>query len=48
MGDQTLQNNKNNRGKNNKKELLLKLRTIWLRGLDSNQRPSGYTLSVLS
>jgi hypothetical protein len=39
MSDQTFKNNKNNRGKKAKKELEKLLRTIWLRGLDSNQRP---------
>jgi hypothetical protein len=41
MGDQTFKNDKNNRGKKTKKELEMLLRSVWLRGLDSNQRPSG-------
>ena len=38
MSDQTTKNDPDNRGRD---ELLERLRSIWLRGLDSNQRPSG-------
>ena|GEM_PF-5853433 len=38
MNNQTIKNDPNNRGRDELDELL---RSIWLRGLDSNQRPSG-------
>ena len=41
MNNQTNENDPNNRGRDVLDE---QLRSIWLRGLDSNQRPSGYTL----
>ena len=41
MSNQTLQNDENNRGENKKNKPQNELRSIWLRGLDSNQRPSG-------
>lgn len=40
MNNQTIKNDPYNRGRDELDELL---RSIWLRGLDSNQRPSGYT-----
>jgi hypothetical protein len=38
MKNITTKNDPENRGRN---ELVERLRSIWLRGLDSNQRPSG-------
>jgi hypothetical protein len=45
MNNQTNKNDPINRGRDELDELV---RSIWLRGLDSNQRPSGYTYSLLS
>ena len=39
MTFQTLQNDKNNRDEKLNEGLKKALRSIWLRGLDSNQRP---------
>lgn len=43
MTFQTLQNDKNNRDEKLNEGLKKALRSIWLRGLVSNQRPSAYT-----
>lgn len=43
MSNQTIKKDPNNKGRS---ELERALRSIWLRGLDSNQRPSGYTLFI--
>jgi hypothetical protein len=48
MSFQTVQNDDNNRGQESKKALESALTAIWLRGLDSNQRPSGYTYPIFS
>jgi len=45
MSNQTTKNDPDNR---DHEELVERLRTIWLRGLDSNQRPNGYTYSLFS
>ena len=41
MTFQTLQKDKNNRYENLNNGLKKALRSIWLRGLDSNQRPNA-------
>ena len=41
MSFQTVQNDDDNKGQKSKKALESALTAIWLRGLDSNQRPSG-------
>ncbi len=38
MSNQTIKNDPDNKGRDKLDE---QLRSIWLRGLDSNQRPSG-------
>ena len=47
MTFQTLQKDKNNRDEKLNEGLKKALRSIWLRGLVSNQRPSAYTLPTI-
>ena len=48
MTFQTLQKDEYNRDEKLNDDLIKALRSIWLRGLDSNQRPNGYTYSLFS